>query len=128
MRKLIFLLFLILAGYVGYLYFFGKGEDKTQARTIVQESGDVVKSIGEFLKHQKNKYDDGEFDHLIEGVNKTVRSIKSKVSNSGEAEKDQLKKMLDELEKLDPSKLSPENQEKLEKTKKELKNLLETKD
>ena len=110
------------------MYFFGKGEDKTQARTIVHETGDVVKSIGDFLKRQKDKYDDGEFDHLIEGVNETIRTIKSKVSNTDEVDKDQLKKMMDELEKLDPSKLSPENQEKLEKTKKELKNLLESKD
>ena len=110
------------------MYFFGKGEDKTQAQTIVQESGEVVRSIGDFLKRQKDKYDDGEFDHLIEGVNETIRTIKSKISNSDEVQKDQLKKMLDELEKLDPSKLSPENREKLEKTKKELKNLIESKD
>jgi len=128
MGRLIKYIVIFLALIVAFMYFFGKGEDKTQARTIVHESGEVVKAIGDFLKRQKDKYDDGEFDHLIEGVNETIRTIKSKISNSDEMDKDQLKKMLDELEKLDPSKLSPENREKLAKTKKELKNLLESKD
>ena len=116
---------LVLAGYIGYTYFFGKGEDNTHARTIVHESGDVIKSIGDFLKHQKDKYDDGEFDKVIEGVSATIRKIKTMLSDNEQVDKDQLKKMLDELEKLDPSKLSPENKEKLEKTKKELRELLQ---
>ena len=57
MRKLIFLLLLVLAGYVGYLYYFGKGEEKTQARSVVQETGQLIHSVGLLLKNQKDTLD-----------------------------------------------------------------------
>lgn len=123
MRKLLFLLLLVLAGYVGYMYFFGKGEDKTNAQAIVVETKDLVKAVSQFISHQKIKYDDGEFDQLIQKVNEGIEKIKKHTSGD-QAYKDDLNNMLNELKKIDPSKLSPENQAKLEKTKKELKNLL----
>ena len=125
MRKLIFLVLLILAGYVGYMYFFGKGEDKTSAQAIVGETKDLVSAVSHFLSHQKAKYDDGEFDQLIQRVDKGVQKIREHATTNDTQYKDQLREMLKELEKLDPSKLSPENREKLEKTKKELKELLQ---
>jgi hypothetical protein len=126
-RKLIFLLILVLAGYVGYLYFFGKREDKASAQAIVGESRDLVKAVSNFLSHQKSKYDDGEFDKLIQKADHVIQKIKDETLTTEQPYKDELNEMLNELRKIDPTKLSPENQEKLEKTKKELKKLLQSK-
>lgn len=121
MRKLIFLIALILAGYIGYMYFFGKGEDKTAAHVIVAESKDVVKSIGDFIMHQKDKYDQGEFDHLIEQVEATFHKLKSDSSSSQKEIKDTFKELDDELKGIDTTKLSEEQRQRLNRIQEELK-------
>ena len=124
MRKLLFLLLLVLAGYVGYMYFFGHGEDKANARVIVGETKELANAVTHFLSHQKIKYDDAEFEKLIEKIDTGVDSIKNHTLFTEPPYSMQLRDMLIELKKLDPSKLSPENQAKLDKTKRELKYLL----
>ena len=120
MRKLIFTLILLLAAYVGYMYFFGKGEDKTAAKTIVHETGELGKAVGAFLKKQKDKYDEGEFDQLIDKVNDNLQKLKSTKSENTEETKRELRKLKDELNQLDPSKMNEENRKALEKTIREI--------
>jgi hypothetical protein len=115
MRKLIFTLILILAGYVGFMYFFGQGEDKANAETIVNETKDLGKAVGDFIKRQKSKYDDGEFDRLIDKVGKTINKLKSKSTENEEEVKDHLRDLQKELKQVDPQKLNNENQEALKK-------------
>jgi len=120
MWKLICTLLLLLAGYVAYMYFFGKGEDKSSAQTIVQETRDVAKSVGEFLRHQKDKYDEGEFDRMIEKVEKSIRKLKSTSSENQDEVKKTLRELELELKKIDPEKLSEENKQQLKKIQEEL--------
>jgi len=120
MRKLIFTLILLLAGYIGYMYFFGKGEDKSNAQTIVLETKDVVRSVGDFLKHQKDKYDDGEFDRLIQKVENSIHNLKSTSSDNKDEVKNTLRELETELKKIDPEKLSEENKQQLKKIQEEL--------
>lgn len=115
MRKLIFTVILLLAAYVGYLYFFGKGEDKAAAESIVKETRDLGKAVGDFLKEQKDKYDDGEFDRLINKVSSTIEKLKSGKEEKSDEVKDELRELQDELKQVDPSKLNEENKKALEK-------------
>ncbi len=115
MRKLIFLLLLIFAGYVGYNYFFGKGEDKAKAQTVVTETKELAHSIGDFLKRQKEKYDDGEFDRLIERVENTLHRMRTTTEQKGEEGEQGLRELRDELKKVDSLKLSEENRLRLKK-------------
>ena len=92
MRKLIFTLILILAGYVGYMYFFGKGDDKAKAQIIVHETRDLGKAVSNSL--EKLKSDSGE---------------------KGEEVKDNLRDLQKELKQIDPEKLNDENRKALEK-------------
>jgi hypothetical protein len=124
MRKLLFLLLLVFAGYVGYMYFFGQGDDKANARVIVGETKELANAVTNFLSHQKRKYDDAEFEKLIQKIDTGIDSIRNHTLFTEPPYSMQLRDMLIELKKLDPSKLSPENQMKLEKTKKELKYML----
>ena len=120
MWKLICTLLLLLAGYVAYMYFFGKGEDKSSAHAIVQETKDVAKSVGDFLKHQKDKYDDGEFDRLIEKVENSIHKLKSTSQENQDEVKNTLRELESELKKIDPEKLSEDNRRQLKKIQDEL--------
>ena len=116
MRKLIFTIILILAAYVGYMYFFGKGEDKADAQAIVNETKDLGRAVGDFLKDQKEKYDDGEFDRLIDKVSDNLQKLKSGTQENSTEAKDELRKLLKELKEVDPTKLNEQNRKALEKT------------
>jgi hypothetical protein len=115
MRKVIFTLILILAGYVGYMYFFGKGDDKAKAEIIVNETRDLGKAVGDFLSKQKDKYDDGEFDRLIDKVSRSLEKLKSNSGEKGAEVKDNLRDLQKELKQIDPEKLNDENRKALEK-------------
>lgn len=126
MRKLIFTLILILAGYVGYMYFFGKGDDKAKAEIIVNETRDLGKAVGDFLSKQKDKYDDGEFDRLIDKVSNSLKKLKSDSGEKGEEVKDNLLDLQKELKQIDPEKLNEENRKALEKLIKDVDEQLST--
>ena len=115
MRRLIFTLLLLLAGYVGYMYFFGKGDDKAQAQVIVTETRDLGRAVGDFLRNQKDKYDDGEFDRLIDKVSSNLEKLKSGSKEKNDQVRDDLRKLQTELKQVDPSKLNEENRKALQK-------------
>jgi hypothetical protein len=93
MRKFIFTLILLLAGYVGYMYFFGKGEDKANAETIVNETKDLGRAVGDLLRRQKDKYDDGDFDQVIGNVGKALDKLKSTSTKNDSEVRNDLKEL-----------------------------------
>ena len=112
-KNLLFLVILILAGVVGQIYFFGKGEDRERAENVVNETKELGRSVGDFIKRQKDRYDDGEFDRLLRRIDKTIDKVKSKTSDTTKEESDELKELERELRQIKPEKLSEENKEKL---------------
>ena len=126
MRKLIFTLILLLAAYVGYMYFFGKGEDKEAARVIVHETRDLGRAVGDFLKKQKDRYDEGEFDLLIDKVSANLKKLKSAEAEKSAEAKEELRKLRDELKQIDTTKLNEENRKALERTIREIEDQLDS--
>lgn len=127
MRKLLFTLILILAAYVGYQYFFGQGEDKENAHLIVNETKDLGKAVGDFLSKQKEKYDDGEFDRLIDKVSDALANLKSDSAEKTEEVNDDLRDLKKELKQIDPNKLNEENRKALDKVIEDVEEELEEK-
>jgi hypothetical protein len=115
MRKFIFTLILLLAGYVGYMYFFGKGEDKANAETIVNETKDLGRAVGDLLRRQKDKYDDGDFDQVFGNVGKALDKLKSSSTKNDSEVRNDLNELKKELKKIDPQKLNDENRKALQK-------------
>lgn len=113
MKSLLFLIILLIAGAVAYMYFFGKGEDKATAVTIVSETKALGRSVGDFLKRQKEKYDDGDFDRLFDKINGAIQKLKSKPASEKQESKEDLQELETELRKIDTDKLSEENRQKL---------------
>ena len=115
MKNLFFLAILILAVVVGYMYFFGKGEDRETARSVVNETKELGRSVGDFIKRQKEKYDDGEFDALLDKISGTLKKLKSRKEAPTPEEKNELRDLENELRQIDPDKLTHEERERLRK-------------
>jgi len=115
MSKLIGTIIIILAAIVAYMYFFGQGEDKEKAHSIVNETRDLGRSVGDFIKRQKDKYDDGEFDSLIKKIRGSIDKLKGKTEKNTDEVQQDLRELKNELKQIDPQKLSEENREELKK-------------
>jgi|SRR5688572_25630605 len=112
-KNLLFLIILILAVVVGYMYFFGKGEDRERAASVVNETKELGKSVADFIKRQKDRYDDGEFDRLLNRIARTIDKVRSKGSETTKEENQELKELENELRQIDTDKLSEENKKRL---------------
>ncbi|MGB3080585.1 MAG: hypothetical protein WBB31_16005 [Saprospiraceae bacterium] len=115
MSRLIGIIVIIIAAIVGYMYFFGKEDDKVKAHTIVNETKELGKSVGDFISRQKDKYDNGEFDTLLKKVGDGISKLRSKPENKSDEVKQDLRDLEIKLKEIDPQKLSEENREKLKK-------------
>lgn len=115
MSRLIGIIVIILAAIVGYMYFFGKEDDKVKAHTIVNETKELGKSVGDFISRQKEKYDNGEFDALLKKVGDGIAKLRSKPENKSVEVKQDLRDLEIKLKEIDPQKLSEENRDKLKK-------------
>ena len=126
MRKFIFTLVLLLAGYIAYMYFFGKGEDKSNAKAIVVETKDLAKSVTLFLSHQQEKYDNPEFDTLMQKVNLGVQNLKDSTKEESDKYWNQLRDIQIELLKVDSLKLSVKNRRQYRNMLRELHEVLKS--
>ncbi len=115
MSRLLGTIIIILAAIVAYMYFFGQGEDKEKAHTIVNETKDLGRSVGDFIKRQKVKYDDGEFDSLIRKIRGSIDKLRGKTEKNTDEVQQDLRELEKQLKQIDPQKLSEENREKLKK-------------
>jgi flagellar basal body-associated protein FliL len=115
MTRLIGIIVIFIAAIVGYMYFFGKEDDKVKAHTIVNETKELGKSVGDFISRQKDKYDNGEFDALLKKVGDGISKLRSKPENKSDEVKQDLRDLEIKLKAIDPQKLSEENREKLKK-------------
>lgn len=120
MKNLIFLVLIILIGVVGYMYFFGKGEDRERAAEVVSETKDLARSVGDFIKKQKDKYDDGEFDRMFRRINNAIEKARKNKDEQADDVNDNLRELEKELKKIDPDKLNEENKARLKKLLEEL--------
>lgn len=112
-KNLVFFAIIILSVIVGYMYFFGEGEDKEKAHNVVNETKELGKSVGDFLKRQKDRYDNGEFDRLLKRIDNIIDSVRNKDTPTTIAETKELKELETELRQVDADKLSVENRERL---------------
>lgn len=115
MTRIIGFIAIILAAIVGYMYFFGKEDDKVKAHTIVNETKDLGKAVGDFIGRQKDKYDNGDFDALIDNIKSHLDKMRANPEkNTDEVQKD-LRDLDIKLKQIDTTKLTQEKKENLRK-------------
>lgn len=94
-RSLIKIGLVVVVAILVYNYFFGDSAEKEQSRKIAGETRDVIVSIGQLFKSEKEKFDAGKYDGLLDKLGGAYRAVR------GQAEHLDAKVMqrLDELER-----------------------------
>lgn len=87
MRTLIKLVLIVVVVLVGYNYFYGTSEEKSESQEIVDKVKDLGKSIGSLLKNEKNKFDEGKFDNLFDNLGSVFKKLEDKIDGQDDASK-----------------------------------------
>ncbi len=76
---------ILLAGFLGYTYFFGNAEEKAQSREIVGDIGNAGKKIfskiGTMLNKQKDNFDEGRHDEALSKVGAELDKLKQRAKD-----------------------------------------------
>ncbi len=102
MRSLLKLALLVIVGVLVYNYFLGSEEEKASSEKVFRQVKEVGKSIGELIKNEKQKFEDGKYDKAFDNLEKIYEKLKDEVNDDdlGEQEElERLQQMRDGLEK-----------------------------
>ena len=93
----------LLAGYLGYTYFFGNAQEKAQSREIVSDIGQAGKKIfgkiGAMLNKQEDNFDAGRHDEALSKVGEELNKLKQKAKDDRLLER-ALDKLSEEKDKI----------------------------
>jgi hypothetical protein len=92
--RLVVLLFLIK---LGYNYFFGNEAQRSQADGIVESARDLGHSIGKMIKSEKDSYEEGEYDRLLEKLSESLLKLRKIDTSSFSNQIEELEKERDQL-------------------------------
>lgn len=93
-KSILKLALLLIVGIVVYNLFMGTPEEKTGAKKIVKEVKDVGVEIGNLLKEEKKKFDQGKYDNALDKIDDLFEDLKNKAEDID-------KKYLPEIETLE---------------------------
>lgn len=94
-KSLLKLLAILVIGILIYNLFLGTDEEKQGAKKIVGEMRDVGASVADLLKSEKEKFDKGKYDKVVDQVGNVMSSLRDK---AGDFDKKYVER-LDELER-----------------------------
>lgn len=94
LKNLIQLALFLVAGILIYNYFFGTNEEQEQSKEVFQKTGAAVKSAWNLLKTEKQKFDAGKYDGLLDQLGGAYREIRDRAQYVDE----KVLRRLDDLE------------------------------
>lgn len=110
-RSLIKIAVVVVVAILVYNYFFGDRAEKEQSRKIFGEMRDVVVSVGQLVKTEKQKFDAGKYDGALDKLGDAYRAIRGQAENLDgkvmqrldelERRKAQLQREVDAIEQID---------------------------
>lgn len=119
-RSLIKLGLLLVAGILVYNYFFGTTEEKSQSKEVFKKTGDAVGAAWNLLKSEKQKFDAGKYDKVLDQLDGAYRVVRKQAQyldekvlsrlDDLENRKASLQKELDAIEKEDAKQQGDPNQ------------------
>ena len=113
----------LVVGILCYNYFLGTPEEKESSRKIFSEIKDGGRSVGNLLKQEKAKLDDGKYDDALQKIGNVFNNIREKAKDSGDL-MDRLKNLEDKKDEL-TDRLKENATEGKEATEAETKDMLE---
>ena len=126
MTRIIGFIVLIVALLIGYNYFFGDAAEKEKASNIVNEVKELGGEVKGLFKDQKEKYERGDYDKVLDKIGSFVENLKAKSGdlNTNESnDLDSIEKEIDKLrDKLDQ--VDEDDLPKIENIKKDIESLI----
>ena len=125
---------ILVVGILIYNYFFGTPEEKETSKKIFSETKELVSSVTNLLKSEKEKFDAGKYDQALDKIGSIYDKLKDVASNLNPEDLDRLKELeqqREELQKLvdDMAQQDSTTEEENAKVQSELEDLLkETRD
>ena len=80
-RSIIKLGFLLVVGLLVYNFFLGTPEEKAQTQQVLDKGKDVLVSVGDLLKSEKDKFDAGKYDDALDKVGTAFEDIREKAED-----------------------------------------------
>lgn len=77
-RSLIKIALLLVVGVLVYNFFLGTPAEKEQSRKIFNKGKDVIISVGDLVKSEKDKFDAGKYDNALDKVGDMFKGMKDK--------------------------------------------------
>ncbi len=85
---------LVVSVMIGYNYFFGNAEEKTQSEKIIGQVKDLGVSLGSLLESEHAKIKDGKYDAVFDRLSSVYKSARTQVSKLD-------KNIVDQIDNLD---------------------------
>ncbi len=84
LKNLIQLALLLIAGILIYNYFLGDADEKAQSKAVFQQTGKTVRSAWELLKEEKQKFDAGKYDRLLDQLGSAYHEVRDRAKSLDE--------------------------------------------
>lgn len=95
LKSLLKLAFILVVGILVYNYFLGSDEEKATSEKVFRQVKEVGRTVGDLVKQEKEKFDDGKYDKAFDNLGKIYENLKGQVDDP-ESRED--KEKLEELE------------------------------
>ena len=93
----------LLVGILVYNRFFGTDEEKQQSKEVFKKTGDALGAAWNLLKSEKQKFDGGKYDKVLDQLGNAYRAVRSRAQYVDE-------KVLQRLDELEQRKAALEEQ------------------
>lgn len=95
MKSLIKLVFVVVVGVLVYNFFYGTEAEKETSQKVFGEVKDVWVAVGDLLKTEKQKFDEGKYDTALDKIADSFDHLKQKAKDINDSE------LLDKIAELD---------------------------
>jgi uncharacterized coiled-coil DUF342 family protein len=96
MKSIIRIAVIAIIAILVYNYFFGTAEEKASSEKIFSEFVDLGKAVGDLVKSEKEKFDQGKYDEALDKIGGFIENLKTKAEGSAE--------IMNQIEKLEKHK------------------------
>ena len=101
MRTILNLLLILIIAVIGYNYFFGNQSEQSESREIVNQVKDLGRSVGDLIISEKEQFDKGKYDGLVDQMRTVLDKIKSQLETGDGADKQRWEGLEEELKEIE---------------------------
>lgn len=80
-RSIIKLGLLLVVGILVYNFFLGTPDEKAQSQKVFNKGKDVIVSVGDLLKSEKDKFDSGKYDTALDKIGSAFNGLRDKAND-----------------------------------------------